>query len=138
MILAESAPQACSDCFLSTTSRTRKSVPPICSVIGFGSLSGSGRGSVGFMGGSREPVILPIPRYEPLTGSPIAKRPMSAAFGGSSGGLAERGSAPHHRELQRRGAEVDRELGAGGGPQREVAVAREDHQADALTLLDDL
>src|SRR6186713_404364 len=126
MILAESAPQAVSAALRFTTSRTRKSVPPICSEIGRS--SGSGRGSVGFMvGGSCETVILPSRRGPTAhAAGRSAKRPMSADLGGSSGGLAERGSAPHHRELQRRGAEVDRELGAGGGPQREVAVARED------------
>ena len=51
---------------------------------------------------------------------------------------AERRGAADDRQLQRRPVEIDRQLRAGGRPEREVAIAREDHQADALAGRDDL
>ena len=56
--------------------------------------------------------------------------------------LFHRGSectrAANNGQLNRRAIELDRELGARLRPQREVTIAREDHQADALPRRNDL
>lgn len=62
---------------------------------------------------------------EPLPGSP-------------TGGSQERWFTTDDGQFERSGIEINVQLSASFGPEREISVAREDHQSEALTDRDDL